>query len=368
MRVLIVCNAPASNERWAAESLSDRAVEGMAEAVAAALRELGHQTKLVQVGYDPLPLISTIGQFKPDAAFNFCETIGGESHLEPCVPYLLEWLGVPYSGNAARAFPLLVDKPLTKHLLRGLRIPTPAFAALESERDLSRFRSWPAILKPAAEDASLGIDRGSIVDGLPAARQRFGMLAERFGTPVLIERFIEGRELNVALLETADGLRCGINEIDFSSLPKGMPQILTYDAKWVEDSDEFIKTPVRPGVKLDPELDSRVRRIALKTFATLGLRGYARVDFRIDRQNRPWVLEVNPNPDISPDAGFSKALPSMSPPEARSKGHGSRIATGRRIGLTYREAIGHLLETALRHAPSRIGPGTNGHSGNRKPG
>ena len=257
MKVLIVCNAPATRERWSAEALSDRAVEGMAAAVARALDELGHQSRQVQVGYDPAALIAAIDEYQPEAAFNFCETIGGESHLEPCVPYLLEWLGVPYTGNPARTFPLLVDKPLTKHLLRGLRIPTPPFAALHDESDLSRFRSWPAILKPAAEDASLGIDRGSIVEGLPAARERFSLLAGRFGTPVLIERFIEGRELNVALLETREGLLCGINEIDFSSLPTDIPRILTYEAKWVETSDEFIKTPVRPGARLDrPTPDS----------------------------------------------------------------------------------------------------------------
>ncbi|HOY66182.1 MAG TPA: ATP-grasp domain-containing protein [Candidatus Ozemobacteraceae bacterium] len=328
MRVLILVNAPAVVERWEGEAASDRGVEHAATAVRSALERRGHEVAPLLVGADPGPLLRAVREFHPDAVFNLCETIGGNSRLEAAVPFLLRWLKVPCTGNPPEALVLLLDKICTKRLLRDVGMPTPTFAALYDERGIEGWSDWPAILKPSTEDASLGIDYGSVVYDAAAAKERFELLYDRFGLPVLIERFIDGRELNVAILDTEDGLKFGINEIDYSQLPPGRPKILTYDAKWSESSEEFMKTPVKAPAELTPELDAEVRRLAASAFKALDLRGYARLDLRVDAEGRPWILELNPNPDISPDTGFVKSLPQM--------------------GLAYDEAVEQIARMAIR--------------------
>ncbi len=325
-RVLILENAPARQERWAGESLSDRAVEAMAAGIAQELTGRGHTVGRAQVGLDPRGAIDAVRAAAPDVVFQLCETMCGNARLEPALPYLLSWLGIPFTGNPADVLALLLDKARTKQVLLGLGLPTPEFVAARTEADLAGWAIWPAILKPAAEDASLGIDRGSVVDGPAAARERFRRLAERFGVPVLVERFVAGRELNAALLEAPDGVRVGINEIDFSALPPDHPRILTYEAKWEEESDVFRQSPPVPA-RLPPDLDTEVRRLARAAWDGLGLRGYARVDFRVDEAGRPFILEVNPNPDLSEGAGFAKSLPQM--------------------GVTYPEAVELIVRAAL---------------------
>jgi len=328
MRVLILVNAPAVAERWEGESASDRGVEHAAKAVRSALECRGHEVSPLLIGADPGPLLQAVREFKPDAVFNLCETIGGNSRLEAAVPFLLRWLKVPCTGNPPEALVLLLDKICTKRLLRDVGLPTPAFAALYDQHGIDGWSDWPAILKPSTEDASLGIDSGSVVYTADAAKERFELLYDRFGLPVLIERYIDGRELNVAILATDDGLRFGINEIDYSDLPPDRPKILTYDAKWSEESEEFMKTPVKAPAVLESTLDAEIRKLAATAFSALDLRGYARLDLRVDADGKPWILELNPNPDIAPDTGFVKSLPQM--------------------GLTYDDAIEQIARTALR--------------------
>ncbi len=330
-RVLILENAPSPQTgRWEGEALSDRAVEAMAAGIARALAGRSWVVERRQVGLDPREAIAAVTAWRPDVVFQLCETLCGNSRLEPALPYLLGWLGIPFTGNPADVIALLLDKARTKQVLTGLGLPTPEFRALVDEGGLAGWRHWPAILKPAAEDASLGIDRGSVVEDPTAAGERFRLLAGRFGTPVLLERFIAGRELNVALLETPDGVRVGINEIDFSALPPDHPRILTYEAKWEEDSAVFRQSPPVPA-RLEPGLDAEVRRLARAAWDGLGLRGYARVDFRVDEVGRPWILEVNPNPDLSEEAGFATSLPQM--------------------GLSYPDAVELIVRAALTTAP-----------------
>lgn len=328
MRVLILVNAPAIVERWEGEASSDRGVEYAATAVRSALERHGHEVVPLLVGADPGPLLRSVHEFKPDAVFNLCETIGGNSRLEAAVPFLLRWLKVPCTGNTPEALVLLLDKIYTKRILRDVGLPTPSFAALYDSCAIDGWLDWPAILKPSTEDASLGIDSGSVVYDVDAAKERFDLLYDRFGLPVVIERFIDGRELNVAILATEDGLRFGINEIDYSQLPPDRPKILTYDAKWSEDSEEFMKTPVKAPAALEPALDAEIRQLATTAFTVLDLRGYARLDLRVDSAGKPWILELNPNPDIGPNTGFVKSLPQM--------------------GLSYDEAVEQIVRMSLK--------------------
>jgi len=333
MEILIVENAPVEVERWQGESASDRGVEKAAASVKAALTRKGFSVSTLKIGKDPQPLLDWLKAHNPQLVFNLCETICGNSKLEPAVPYLLKWLDFIITGNPPEILTLLVDKAKTKHLLKSMGFPTPEFAAIQENNDLRNWRSWPAILKPCAEDASLGIDRGSVVGDSTAAKARFELLATSFGVPVLIEAFIAGRELNVAILETESGLQTAINEIDFTDLPAGIPKIVTYNGKWDENSIECKATPVKSPANLYPELDVKIRDIAKGVYREFGLEGYARIDFRIDEEGKPWVLEINPNPDLSENAGFSKSLAEMH--------------------LDYDTAIECLIKSALRNADAK---------------
>jgi D-alanine-D-alanine ligase len=331
VRILILMNAPVSSSqsRWSDEAISDRAVEEVADTIKGALGVLGHTSSLFAVGACPGLLLQKIKRWKPDIVFNLCESLLGNSRLEPAVPYLLSWLGLPFTGNPAEVFGWALDKIHAKRLLRAAGFPTPDFRPLRTDDDLKGWNSFPAILKPAAEDASLGIDNGSVVENSAEALARFRLLKHSFGTPVLIESFIDGREINVALLETETGIKTGINEIDFSAVAADQPRILTYEAKWIETSAACQATPVKAGVTLSPGLDDRLRRIATGVFEQLHLQGYARIDFRIDHDEQPGILEINPNPDFSTTGGFARSLPEM--------------------GVSYVQAVQIMLNMAMKH-------------------
>ncbi|MBF0545337.1 MAG: ATP-grasp domain-containing protein [Candidatus Riflebacteria bacterium] len=311
MKIAILANSPSSLQRWENESLSDQSVENTASQVSSALAENGHQTVVLLVDDNPEKLISSLKFHNPEVVFNLCETIGGDSTLEPAVPYLLKWLRIPFTGNGPEALALAFDKPRAKIFLQASDFPTPEFLPILQEGQIKLWNNWPAILKPAQEDASLGIDEGSVVTDFSQAISRFKLLEAKFGTPILMESYINGREINAAVLETPTGLKVGLNEIDFSTLPANKPKIVTYEAKWLEDSLYFKATPVKSPALIDEPLNTQIRELAKSVFQAFDLSGYARVDFRISESGKPFILEINPNPDFSQDAGFARSLSEM---------------------------------------------------------
>jgi D-alanine-D-alanine ligase len=166
------------------------------------------------------------------------------------------------------------------------------------------------IVKPALQDASVGLDQGSVVTNQEQLQQRVGCLLERFGPPVLVEEFIAGRELNVSLVEIPELTVLPISEILFVGDEPGYWPIVTYDAKWRPESRDYIATPPRYPAKVSSRLAKRLGEIAKEAFRLTGCRDYARIDFRVRLPGRPYILEVNPNPDFSPDAGMSGGLQS----------------------------------------------------------
>jgi D-alanine-D-alanine ligase len=161
---------------------------------------------------------------------------------------------------------------------------------------------FPAICKPAAEDASVGIEQRSVVRTTRALVERVDAMLERW-EEVLVQRFIEGREVNVGILGDAV---LPIAEIDFGHMPKGMWRIVTYRSKWEEGSDEDLGSAPRCPARLPASVAAQLRRIAVAAWRIAGGSGYGRVDMRIDERGRPWILEVNANPDIAPDAGLAR--------------------------------------------------------------
>jgi D-alanine-D-alanine ligase len=220
---------------------------------------------------------------------------------------VLEWLRVPFTGCPSQAAALARKKDLTKLLLRGAGLPTADFLVVERLPVPVWDRAWPVIVKPSAQDASVGVDQGSVVSEHQAVERRVIQLLERYGPPVLIEEFIDGRELNVGVVEKPELTPLPVAEIVFREREPGWWPIVTYEAKWAVGSEEDLATQPRCPAEVSPKLADRVQELAVRAFRLLGCRDYARVDFRV-RRGRPYVLEVNPNPGFHPTAGLSKAL------------------------------------------------------------
>ncbi len=292
-----------------------------ADAIAAALRTLGYATATIPVGLDLGALERDLRARRPHAAVNLVESLAGRGQLVHVVPALLESLGVPYTGCSAEALALTSHKVAAKRLLAEADIATPALYRAASDEG-----TW--IVKSVFEHASLGIDDGSVVDGREVSRVLEASLAE-FGGQWFAERFVAGRELNVGLVAAPGGPRVlPVAEIEFTGFPAGKPAIVGYAAKWDTDSFEYRNTP--RSFAVEPELRARAERLAHACWDLFALEGYARVDFRVDAAGMLFVLEVNANPCLSPDAGFAAAL--------------------KQAGIDYAEAIGWLIAAALERA------------------
>jgi D-alanine-D-alanine ligase len=270
-----------------------------------ALLEKGHHVERAALQRDVRRFLNRAKRFKPDVAFNLCEHVGGDYRLEKNAAAILELARLRYTGNPCLALALCLEKAMTKRLLRAFRIPTPDFEVVPPGESCEDF-PLPAIVKPSLTDGSLGITARSVVKTRNALRNRVQYVHRTFNQAALIERFVSGREFQVALLGNREPAVLGVAELSYDGLPKHVPRICSYAAKWVPDSPYYRHTnPVLTG-KIREPLRRGLEAIAIKAFEILGLRGYARVDFRVAR-GRPQLIEVNPNPDISRDAGLALA-------------------------------------------------------------
>ncbi|MDE3052539.1 MAG: ATP-grasp domain-containing protein [Gemmatimonadota bacterium] len=236
-----------------------------------------------------------------ELAFNMCEGIDGVAALEPAVIAVLELMAIPYTGSSSFTTALCLRKHAVNGLLTNAGLPVPRFATVRRGESFQSI-GYPAICKPAAEDASIGIEQKSVVRSRRALERRVEAMHERWNE-VLVQRYVDGREVNVGILGDAV---LPIAEIDFGGMPDGLWRIVSYRSKWEPGCEEDAGTAPRCPADLPPDLAERVRELALEAWRLVGGYGYGRVDLRIDAQGRPWILEVNPNPDIAPDAGLAR--------------------------------------------------------------
>ncbi|MEX2644473.1 MAG: hypothetical protein WD270_13540 [Acetobacterales bacterium] len=274
-----------------------------AEAIHAALGRLGWRSEILHLGLDLSPL-QALAARRPAAVFNLVEALAGDCALAPLAPAVFGHLGLRYTGGPAESLNLTLSKTSAKRLLRAEGLPTPAWSETGEGLD----GAGHAIVKSLTEHASLGIDAGSVVAAVDAAAE-IARRQRRFGGRFFAEAFVEGREFNLSVIER-DGRPHVLPpaEIDFVDYPDDRPRIVDYEAKWGAGSFAFDHTPRRFAFPTsDMPLVARLEELARRCWTAFGLRGYARVDFRVDREGEPWILEINVNPCLSPDAGFAAA-------------------------------------------------------------
>jgi D-alanine-D-alanine ligase len=306
---------------------------------------------LLRLGYDVEPIDCTLNlgavrerveAFEPDVVFNRVESLGGSDALAAAVPMLLDAMRVPYTGCPTAAIVATANKVAAKEQMVRAGLPTPDWLACDRDIDTSAFDPQSAILNPnyilksVFEHASFEMDDTAVIDQGPQSEivrlieQRSGQC----GKPFFAEQFIEGREFNLSLMDSEPEVLPPA-EIDFSAFPEGKLRIVGFGAKWSEASFEYQNTPRRFEFPAsDGPLLRRLSDLAVECWRLFGLRGYARVDFRVDAAGKPWILEVNTNPCIAPTSGFAAAM--------------------EQAGLSYDEGIRRIVGAAVQPDAERV--------------
>jgi D-alanine-D-alanine ligase len=309
-------------------------VEDSSRALAAALVESGFEVDVTGIaGRDVFAVLERLRAAKPDLVFNLCESLAGDPQNEPTLVGLLDLFELPYTGSDLLALASCLHKQRTKDILVARGVSTPPYrylpdpAALESP--LLDALDYPWFVKLAHEDASVGITEKNVVRSAAALRERARELMIEYEQAVLAERYVDGREINVSLIGNAPDVRVlPLHEIDFAAMPPDRPRIVSYAAKWDEAHVDYAGTKPVPLRGATPALAQVIEQVARDAWHALGLRDYGRVDLRVDASGTPWVIDVNPNPDISPDAGVSR----------------SALAAG----MSYPALIAHIADVADR--------------------
>ncbi|MBN2705330.1 MAG: ATP-grasp domain-containing protein [Deltaproteobacteria bacterium] len=289
-----------------ADRISEAGAEKEALAVQEALHRRGYRPELVGLGSDPLVFAKALRAARPELVFNLCEGFWGDSRKEFQVAALIELLGFTCTGSGPLCLGLTQDKLRAKDLMRAHGLPTPRYLGFAPGEAFSGCGglAYPLIVKPRYEDASLGISSASVVADEFSLRRRIAYVHDLYRQDALVEEFIAGRELNVAVLGNSPFEVLPLSEIVFQD--DQQPAIVGYEGKWFEDSAAYARTVPLCPAPLTPEVAQRVAEIAQRACRLFACRDYARVDFRL-RDDIPYILEINANPDLSPDAGLARS-------------------------------------------------------------
>lgn len=287
------------------DRISEAGAEAEAQAVAAALRRLGHVPALIPLGSEVVSFIGKLQLLRPAVIFNLCEGYRGDSAKEMHIAALYELLDIPYTGSPALCLALTQNKALTKDILVRHGLPTPDYFCVRLNETVPKLTiSYPLIVKPCSEDASLSIGPDSIVHNETALKKRVRYIHDRYCQDALIESFISGREFNVAVIGNPPTGILPLAEIVFAKNLK-VP-IVSYAGKWDTASPDYRGTTPQCPAAVDEKLRKKIEQIAIKACRLFGCRDYARVDMRM-QGDVPQILEINANPDICPDAGLARA-------------------------------------------------------------
>ena len=300
-------------------------------AVATALEDLGFTTEIMEVELD-LGSIEALPSRRPLLVFNLVDAINCDGRFAPLVTARLDALGIPCTGCNTSGLLKTLSKVKTKQKLRHAGLPTPDWSTDGTRLD----RHAQVIIKAMWEHGSLGLDETSVMR-YADARQVLAARTLSLKTEHFAEAYIEGREFNLGLLERISGVKVfPIAEILFEGLEANAPKIVGFDAKWTPNSAPYVGTRRRFGLEQnEPELAKKLKHFALASWTLFGLSGYARFDFRVDPTSEPFVIDVNPNPFLAPDASFAVAAAEA--------------------GLSYQNLIGRMVELAWSFARQGAG-------------
>jgi D-alanine-D-alanine ligase len=296
----------------ASDALEPPPADPVLEQIAGALKAAGHTPSMMSVDKDLAQTVRTLADEKPDLVFNVAESYDGKSALEGSVAGLLNLIDLRYTGSSPAGLMLAGDKSISTKMLSANGVKTPESSTLfRGSIESAGKLSFPLIVKPPQEDASLGITGKSVVKDLQELFQQLDSLHGEYASPILVEEFIDGREFYVGVLGNAQPQALPVMEMDFTGFPADKPRIASWEAKWGDDGDEtgaeFAGTKsVFPG-DLDEDLVERINAVAIDAFRALRLRDYARVDMRVKPDGQIYVLEINPNCYLEKNAEFARA-------------------------------------------------------------
>ncbi|MGV1100850.1 D-alanine--D-alanine ligase family protein [Thiovibrio sp. JS02] len=306
LKVGIIHNQPVPEGEPNWESSVDVLVQ--VEAIEASLAELAIPSVRIPFSRDLAAFVARVREEAIAVAVNLCESVNDDPLLVGHPAAVLELLRIPFTGSSAMALLLSTDKLTVKRLLAASGIRTPPFFLYEGGEVLrAGSLNFPVIMKPRFQDASIGIEQESVLRSSKGFLARLEEFHARYGA-ILVEEYVAGREFNVALFGYPKPRVMPLAEIDFSAFPPDLHRIVSYKAKWDEESFEYHHTPRYFPDNLPEPLQRAMRRVARDSFALFGLRDYGRVDLRLDALGRINILEINANPCLSPDAGFAAAV------------------------------------------------------------
>ena len=298
-------------------------------AVGRALRRQGYHVRSVNIKDNLTKLENLIRRNKSDVVFNLIEFFHDDTEFEPNVAALFELHQVAYTGSGPLALAMCRNKVLTKRQLLAYEVPTPRFVVVDEPRMPKRPKlRFPLIVKPPLEDASSGVEQGSVVHDAEALEQRLAYVHREFGAPILVEEFLDGPELHVGILGNDPPEMLPPIQWDFSEMPEDHPHIISFAAKWNPLAEVFHRVHSICPPKLPRRVLRKVEQVAIDAYDVLGCRDYARLDIRLDRQGHPFVLEANPNPDLTEGVSYMESAEAA--------------------GLTFGETLERIVEFALR--------------------
>jgi D-alanine-D-alanine ligase len=304
-------------------SLDKKEVE---DEVAEAITKLGHEPVMHELDGTQKSLFS-LAKVECDLVFNLVESFAGDDTADFKIAAFLELVGKKYTGTGTNGLLLAQDKAVAKKIFAFHGIHTPTFAKCYRGRlDFSHDLQFPVIVKPAREDGSIGIEFSAVVNSIRELMERMDWLHANFDSPVLIEEYIEGREIYVGVLGNENPEALPVVELDLSKLPEGTPRIAAAEVKWGKGTKAYRDTKSAIATDLPDETVQLLQQTAVAAYQALELRDYGRVDMRLQADGRVHVIEVNPNPWLSSRAEFAMAA--------------------RKSGRTYTEVIGEIIDLA----------------------
>jgi D-alanine-D-alanine ligase len=336
LRVLVLVHKHLIPPENASASEAEQAEWKTEYDVVTALHTLGHEVKPLGLQDDLSVARNAIKDWEPDIIFNLLEAFDNIVMFDHNIVSFLEMLRMPYTGSNARGLMLARDKSLSKKLMAYHRIPMPEFSVIRRDQKvrISKRLPFPLIVKSLTEEASLGISQASVVDSEEKLKERVTFIHEHIGTNALVEQFIEGRELYVGVMGNNRLRVFPIWEMQFTKMPNGVHHIATERVKWSVKYQEKHGIQTNELKDLPEDQCQQIQHLCRRVYRALELSGYARIDLRMDKDGRAYVLEANPNPQIARGEDFAESA--------------------KRAGLSYEALLQRIVMLGLQWRPERV--------------